>query len=628
MKKGVLYRADIDGLRAVAVVSVLLFHLHVLGFGGGYVGVDVFFVISGYLITGFIHMEMQAERFSLRDFYLRRVRRIVPALLLLSIPVAVTAWIVLYPEDLRSFAASLALQFTALQNVLFLSEGQYFRGSETKPLLHTWSLAVEEQFYLFWPLLLLASRRLGLTRRMLIIGALLVGSFALNLALFVISPKASFFLLPPRAWELGAGGVIAILEQERAFATWLTDKWRSAFGAIGMAAIVGSVIGFSDTTSFPGYAALLPVFGTGFVVIAGIGGVSPVGRLLARPTLVHIGLISYPLYLWHWPLIAFCHYAHVDPATLQNALIILAASVGFAEISYRWVETPIRGRHWLPTARALLTATGATAALLTALAAHLYTTEGAAYRFPATARALLTAPFHARTDRCGFLFRAMNPRSQVCALRDDEHAERRVLLWGNSHADMWSNLLTTFGSKYRASVFLNARNCRATPDTPFCGMYVQEAILKFVSSERVTDVVLASAWYGLYEVKDEDFEKSLDEVVGKLAGLGVRIWLVTDTPQSPSFDPIAAFEQNPEAPRFGSVAVADFLPRKHKEEAFFTQLAKRHRNVRIIDASAGLCDRKECVAGVGAVAWYRDAGHLTDAGAMTAASGFLPIFVH
>ena len=149
------YRADIDGLRALAVVSVLFFHLKILGSSGGYVGVDVFFVISGYLITGYIHAEAAAGRFSFREFYLRRVRRLVPALLLMSVPVAVVAWIVLYPEDLRSFATSLGYQFAALQNVVFLAEGEYFRGAETKPLLHTWSLAVEEQFYLIWPLFLL-----------------------------------------------------------------------------------------------------------------------------------------------------------------------------------------------------------------------------------------------------------------------------------------------------------------------------------------------------------------------------------------------------------------------------------------------------------------------------------------
>jgi peptidoglycan/LPS O-acetylase OafA/YrhL len=625
MKDG--YRADIDGLRAIAVASVLLFHLGVLGFSGGYVGVDVFFVISGYLITGYIHPEIASGKFSLREFYLRRVRRLGPALLLLSVPVAFAAWFILYPEDLRSFATSLGLQFAALQNVVFLAEGEYFRGAETKPLLHTWSLAVEEQFYLVWPLLLLFTRRASFGRRMLVVGALMLGSFLLNLALFRVSPKASFFLLPPRAWEMGAGGIVALIEAEGLFARWLSDRGRATSAVLGLAAIVASVLLFDDATPFPGRAALLPVVGSVLVIVAGIGGAgAAASRLLSNRALVHIGLISYPLYLWHWPLIAFCHHLHLDPTAPRNALAILGLSLGLAELTYRFIETPIRTRQWLATPRAMLTASGVATAALVLGAVHLHASEGAAYRFQPVGRALLTAPLHARTGRCGFVFRTLHPQAQVCALHDSPGAKQRVLLWGNSHADMWSGLLAELGAQYEASVFLNARNCRATPNTDFCGERVQGAIFDFIAQRGVTDVILASSWYGAYDIPDAVFEKQLTYVVQRLAALGARTWLVTDVPTAPQLDPVVAFEQNPTAPRFGTVGMRDFAVQKQKEVAFFGALARSNPNVQVLDSSVGLCDAETCFAGRGETAWYRDSGHLTDAGARTAVSEFRAVF--
>jgi peptidoglycan/LPS O-acetylase OafA/YrhL len=255
------YRSDIDGLRAVAVVAVILFHLHVGGFSGGYVGVDIFFVISGYLITGLIYGDMQSQQFSIKGFYIRRIRRLAPALLSTLFVVTVFAYFILKPEEMRSFGSSLAFQLGSLQNFFFLSEGEYFLGSDLKPLLHTWSLAVEEQFYLFWPLLLLFIRRRSFKVQILLLTGIIFCSFAVNLALMGLSPKASFFLLPTRAWELASGGLVALLETRALFREMLSHGLRTLLGVVGLAIVCASFFVFTDATWFPGWAALLPVLG-------------------------------------------------------------------------------------------------------------------------------------------------------------------------------------------------------------------------------------------------------------------------------------------------------------------------------------------------------------------------------
>lgn len=618
------YRPDIDGLRALAVGAVLLFHLGFRGTGGGYVGVDVFFVISGYLITGLVNKELATQSFSFARFYLRRLRRLAPALICVSLVVTALAVWRLYPEDMSSFASSLTLQPLSLQNFFFLADGEYFRGAEAKPLLHTWSLAVEEQFYLFWPLLLTWLARAGGRTRKLALIVLFVGSFALGLLLLKLSPKASFFLLPPRAWELEAGALVAILEANGAFRR-LSGSWRALLGGAGVLVMLAAVVGFDANTTFPGFAALLPVVGAVLYIVAGCQGAHPLGRVLAHPAIVHVGLISYPLYLWHWPVLVFWRYGHQGPPSAASALGMLVVSLVLAELTYRYVETPIRARRVLASERALMGVAGAVLAALVLFGAHARWTEGAAYRYSGPARALLTAPFHARTERCGLVFRVLHPTAQVCRLSQGRGSQH-VLVWGNSHADMWSGLLLDLAAERGSTLSLNARNCRATTDNAFCGPAVQRAVLDFVRDERVTDVALISSWYGHYSKPDELFEAELADVVARVSQLGVRVWLVVDAPSDRGLDPLVAFRESPQAPALGAVPAAPQLVRQRREAALFGRLAARLPGVRVIDPSSAFCDERVCVAGRGEVSWYRDADHLTDDGAAAARSHFAPVF--
>lgn len=619
------YRPDIDGLRAVAVVAVILFHLHVAGFSGGYIGVDVFFVISGYLITGLIYSEVKEKNFSVKAFYVRRIRRLAPAFLTSLSVVSFFAFFLLKPEEMRSFGASLAFQFVSLQNFFFLSEGEYFLGSDLKPLLHTWSLAVEEQFYLFWPLLLLLIRQQSVKVQILLIAAIMLCSFAVNLAFMALSPKTSFFLLPGRAWELGTGGLIALFETKSVFREMLSHRVRTVLGVIGLVIVCFALFSFTADTPFPGYAALLPVVGTAFVLASGIGSSTVVGRFLSLRPVVLVGLISYPMYLWHWPIIALSRQFTLDLTPLTIAAIFVT-TVALSAATYRYIESPIRSRRWLASNRWLISSAGIGFAAFTSFGVHTWLTEGASYRYSPVARNLLTAPLAARTQRCGMVFKVLHPREQVCALHANPAATRRVLLWGNSHADQWSSLFADLASQSGSAFYLNSRNCRATPDHDFCGKHVQNAILDFIASEQVTDVVLSSTGYGSYGVPDEIFEKNLSSLVQQLAQSGVRVWLVIDIPAGAALNPVVAFEENPNSPALGKITLGEYMKTKQREQRLFDSLSRTYAGVKVIDPSINLCDSENCLGGKENVVWYRDSNHLTDVGANMAREQFEPIF--
>jgi peptidoglycan/LPS O-acetylase OafA/YrhL len=619
------YRQDIDGLRALAVIAVMLYHLHVFGFSGGYIGVDVFFVISGYLITGLIYGDIQERRFSLSGFYIRRIRRLTPALLITLAAVSLLAFIKLKPVEMSSFASSLVFQPLSMQNFLFLSEGEYFLGSNLKPLLHTWSLAVEEQFYFFWPLILLFIHRYSFNIQLLSLSVIMLSSFALNLLFMGLSPKASFFLLPSRAWELGFGGLIAILETRDLFHKVLTHKIRTALGVIGLVMVCFSFFVFSALTPFPGWAALLPVSGTVFLLVSGVGSQTLVGRVLSFRPLVLIGLISYPMYLWHWPIIVMARHFGIA-LTHWVALAVFIATIALSAFTYRYIEWPIRSKKWLPTTKGLLYFAAGGFAILTVFAFHTLLTEGASYRYAQAARVFLTAPLAARTSRCGIVFKALHPRDQVCAMNENTNSTKRVLLWGNSHADHWSGLFADLANESSSAFYLNARNCRGIPDSEFCGMSVQKEILNFIKVEPITDVVLASTGYGSYGVPDDVYEKNLNALVRQLADIGVRTWLVIDVPGGVALNPIAAFVVNPQAPVLGAITLNEYLKTKKREQDLFISLSLTYSNVNVVDPSLNLCNYENCFGGKDKVVWYKDSGHLTDAGAKAAMSQFQPIF--
>lgn len=361
-KSMMVYRQEIDGLRAVAVVPVIIFHAGVTLFSGGYVGVDVFFVISGYLITSILIGELEEGNFSIARFYERRARRILPALFFVILCCIPFAWMWMLPSELTDFSNSVVAVVFFVSNILFWREEGYFAPSaEQKPLLHTWSLAVEEQYYVLFPIFLLLAWRFGRNRvfwTICIVAALSLIASELG---WRYKPSANFYLAPTRAWELLAGSICAL---------WLTGREQSfnnLLSLAGLALIVFAIFAYDDKVPFPSVYALAPVVGTALIIVFGGSG-SWTAKLLGMRGFVGIGLISYSAYLWHQPLFAFARIRSIlEPSPLLMAAMTVLSLV-LACFSWHFIEKPFRKGQGsvLPTRRAAFAASGAGAALLTA----------------------------------------------------------------------------------------------------------------------------------------------------------------------------------------------------------------------------------------------------------------------
>tara|TARA_R110001592_G_scaffold56881_4_gene173087 strand:- start:2658 stop:4535 length:1878 start_codon:yes stop_codon:yes gene_type:complete len=331
------YRADIDGLRAFAVLPVVLFHAGFGLFSGGYVGVDIFFVISGYLITSIISSEIDAGNFSFVKFYERRIRRIFPALyvvVFLSLPFS---WWLLTPAQLKDFGQSMVAVTLFSSNILFFLESGYFEAaSELKPLLHTWTLAVEEQYYLIFPFLLLFFKRVGWTKSLFLLSLLLSLMFA-----FVgdgADPSEQFYMLHYRAWELLAGAAISIFALDK-----LDFKgWNNSLATIGLLLIGFSVFWMSSATAFPSIYSLAPVLGAFLIIVSGGSYISK--NILGNKVLVSIGLVSYSLYLFHQPIIVFFNIFYGGHAPFLGSVAAVLITFGLSYLSYHYIEAPFRGR--------------------------------------------------------------------------------------------------------------------------------------------------------------------------------------------------------------------------------------------------------------------------------------------
>jgi len=317
------YRAEIDGLRALAVLPVILFHAGFEWFSGGFVGVDVFFVISGYLITTIIISEMAEGKFSIVNFYERRARRILPALFFVMAACLPFAWLWLTPADLKDFGQSLVAASAFSSNILFWIEGGYFAtASELKPLIHTWSLAVEEQYYILFPIFLMLTWRLGIKWILILLSTVFFISLGIAQWGAYNSPTAAFFLLPTRGWELLVGVFAAFYLK---YNTHLkSHSLNQALSLLGFGMIVYSIIAFDETTPFPSLYALVPTIGTGLLILCAVPKTF-VHRLLSLKYIVGIGLISYSAYLWHQPLLAFARHRLLGDVS-HSILIVLCST--------------------------------------------------------------------------------------------------------------------------------------------------------------------------------------------------------------------------------------------------------------------------------------------------------------
>lgn len=421
------YRSDIDGLRAIAVLAVVLYHFGIPGFGGGFVGVDVFFVISGFLIGGILWREYsETGTIWLRHFYIRRFRRLAPAFFVMAVVTTLFGWALLLPFEFREFGKTLIAATVYLSNVLFFRQSGYFdTASEDKPLLHTWSLAVEEQFYIFLPLfiLLLSRRRSALLVALIGVWA---ASFVACIWLTPAYQTATFYLFPFRAWEMLSGVLLAIwgYETGRSWRGYAVLSW------LGLALLVVSILFVPAGPTFPGLLALFPVLGTVLMLANGTGR-NPVNRLLSRAGPVFVGRISYSLYLWHWPVLTLSLYLRGGYANLAEALLWMALSLGLAWLSWRFVENPVR--HARLPGTVLLGGTALASLLMMGAGGYIYLHNGMADRFGPKARPHIaaSADFLQDWSRCSVPASGPLMGLEVCPIGPE--GPPRVLVWGDSH---------------------------------------------------------------------------------------------------------------------------------------------------------------------------------------------------
>ncbi len=454
-RHGLDYRPEIDGLRALAVVPVILFHAGFEIAKGGFVGVDVFFVISGYLIASIIMNEARAGSFSIVTFYERRVRRIIPALLFMLAACLPAAWILFTPQEMTAFSKSLISVCLFSSNIFFSETSGYFdTASELKPLLHTWSLAVEEQFYLFFPFLLILSLRKGERRALQALIALAVFSILLAQWALPRYPSAAFYLLPTRAWELFLGALAAF------YPATLQTKVKVAgevLGAVGLVLILFAISAYDRQTPFPGFYALAPTVGAVLIILFARGD-TRVGRLLGTRAFVGIGLLSYSAYLWHQPLLAFARNVHFDGLTKFSAGAVVLTTFPIAYFSWRYVERPFRSGRVLNRSQ-IFASSLAAGLLLFFFGASGVTTKGFEGRYDEARRDFLArfdngppdwkyftsqniaAEFRLQCDfydfdshRAGLI--SVIPKASIaqeCYVRDPKFG-KAVFIWGDSHA--------------------------------------------------------------------------------------------------------------------------------------------------------------------------------------------------
>jgi len=639
------YRPDIEGLRAVAVVPVIFYHFG-LGFPGGFVGVDIFFVISGFLITSLILKDMEAGAFSIRGFWERRVRRIYPPLIFMLILTTSAAFVLLLPDDLREFGRSLMAQMAFGSNIFFWKTITYFdSAAELKPLLHTWSLAVEEQFYLFFPLLLFGlrgSKRMG----RIVVGTIAIVSLVLSAYGVRNSPSATFYLLPTRSWELALGSLLAMFPEVRLGSSKYGHELGAGAGAI---AIVASLYFYSTGTPFPGLAALPPCLGAGLIILANRKAPTAVGRVLSMRGFTLVGAMSYSLYLWHWPILAFTRYWKLEAFSLREQIILLALMVTLSAVSWIFVETPFRKRKYLPERQRLFSFAALASGCLVAGGFSMVIFHGFAQRLPADAVKYALAG-RLTTNQW---FEASTEGIKQGAVRkiglDRTGAGPRFVVWGDSHAMSIFPVLEALANEFGTGGVAITHS--ATP--PVLDLYCKldfslredsipfnRAAFESIKAGGIRNVLLIANWRNYLPLNFSSetpggrrdasaraaFERNLANTFGALQEIGCVVWIMEEVPDLHVNVPRALARASLFRADVHTVGIRSeqFYAEASESRAIIDGVAKMGAHV--LDPGPFLTEAGFCFAERHGNAVYRDAHHLTPFGSMLLKPMFEPLF--
>lgn len=638
------YRPEIDGLRALAVLSVVFYHAG-LSCSGGFVGVDVFFVISGYLITALLLRDIRAGQFSLAGFWERRVRRIFPAAVAMILATLVVGAFLCLKGDYEKVGRSALAQSFMWANVFFKNEaGDYFSQVASHPLLHMWSLAVEEQFYVIFPLVLLLFSR-SIVRRPAVLKWVILVFIGISLAVVVVmlmTPKnqrSLFYLMHPRAWELLCGALVAAFPPNWALRRAWAREWVTGLGVAG---IVLPVWLYSKTTLFPGLAALPPCLGTAAIIWANQraqadragGPPSWLGRILALRPLVWVGLISYSLYLWHWPVLVFAHHGWNDLSELSWATRFgpVVIAVGIAALSWRWVELPFRELRVASSRRAMFIWAALGTGLVCALGGVVVLSDG--QPLPRSTVAQLNDT--AMTDWPDRHYVSVAEIEAGRVPRFGSHlpnAPVRLLLWGDSHSwcagtalAEWCRVRGCAGEiiAYGGTpplidaVFMTSGMDKKTP-------VWAEAVLKHVQHVGIKEVVLAGYWSRYEELDAALLEKALRATIARFTAVGCRVWVLLDVPTLDVNVPRALTRSPWPLAANSHGDWRQTVEQHHQKNKVLYRLADEGLSAGWIDPARFLLDPQtgRYRADVDGVSVYVDNNHLTKRGARLV---LLPVF--
>ena len=634
------YRPEVDGLRCIAVAAVILYHAGFSAFSGGFIGVDVFFVISGYLITSIILKDLEHGRFSFARFYERRARRIFPALFLVLFCCLPFAWLWLTPGQLKEFSQSTVAVSGFLSNAYFYLKSGYFgSNAEEVPLLHTWSLSVEEQFYVVFPCVLLLLNRWRVGATLLVLAVCGVLSFGVCVYLEA-NPQLNFFFSPSRAWELLVGCMLALPLLQRCTARLAQRPvLRATLELLGAAMVVGSVFGLSSAQPYPGRWTVLPVLGTA-VLIACSSPTTAVGRVLAARPVVGLGLISYSLYLWHQPLFAFARASteHEPTPLAYGALISLALLLSY--LSWRFVEVPIRRARTIP--RKWIFAGSAAAAMgvsAIGVAGHLH--DGYPQRFEQYRAGLTFAnqssPLREQCHTEGVNYR--KPQDACVYF----HPQTPWAVFGDSHSvELAYALAKSLEPRGQGVRHLSFSGCQPAltfrSNVPGCSAWIAESVDYLEHDANITNVVLAfrhsfhtfgdqlKRYPGVPDARPSflveqssaaarnAYWQSFDTIVERLRAAGKTVYVLSPVPELPRSVERYMFKHGSlRQPQIGTSMVY-YRERNRSALEHLAQLRDAGR-VRYIDSQAAVCNPSECFAKLDDAWMYFDDNHLSVQGA-------------
>ena len=537
---GIRYRPELDGLRAVAVLAVVLFHLD-FGLSGGFVGVDVFFVISGFLITSIIMADLEAGSFSLKTFWIKRLRRLAPANFVMLTATLLVGLLVLLPSELVSLVKAQLAQVVLFANFHFAFRIDYFDPiAALNPLLHTWSLAVEEHFYLILPLLLGLCFKRG---RRVVIGAtiaLIVISFVYSVWRVHQNQELAFYLLPSRAWELLLGCGLAFLPS-RTNRDQSSDRrpHHAIVAASSLIALGYCFVVYDESTLFPGPSAMLPCLST-MGLIYGTQSENIVTKVLALKWMVGIGLISYSLYLWHWPIVVFTKLAFESEPSPSLSLALIALCFILAYLSWKYVEQPFRKRTWCVSDKAFLGGGLALGCLFVVTSLLIVRLHGIPSRFDKSLHDVVHATVSDRFQRSS----PVVIQEKGLPLAGPDGASPQFVVWGDSHAAAISELINEMAHEYKVSGFIASRNATI----PFLKVgsggradqqQWNEAVYKVVKDHEIKNVILVARWSGyinrqvgrLQRYSVEEFQDALSLTLQRFEADGINVWIVPQVPE-------------------------------------------------------------------------------------------------